>query len=126
MTEAKLNYMIGETDAVLKTMCMDSSDDEQARTLAAIGKHIVDQDVVITTAQIPGRAAPRLITAEMVQRMRPGSVIVDVAADTGGNCELTQPGETVTVMIPAVVPTAEFDPAKPDDYLKSFAIAKTA
>jgi NAD(P) transhydrogenase subunit alpha len=71
------------------------SDDEQARTLAAIGRHIVDQDLVITTAQIPGRAAPRLVTAEMVRGMRPGSVIVDLAAETGGNCELTVLGETV-------------------------------
>ena len=71
------------------------SEDEQARTLAAIGRHIVDQDLVITTAQIPGRAAPRLITAQMVHGMRPGSVIVDLAAETGGNCELTVLGETV-------------------------------
>lgn len=71
------------------------SDDEQARTLAAIGRHIVGQDMVITTAQIPGRAAPRLITADMVRGMRPGSVIVDLAAETGGNCELTVLGETV-------------------------------
>lgn len=71
------------------------SEDEQARTLAAIGRHIVDQDLVITTAQIPGRTAPRLITADMVRSMRPGSVIVDLAAETGGNCELTVLGETV-------------------------------
>jgi len=71
------------------------SDDEQERTLAAIGRHIVDQDLVITTAQIPGRAAPRLVTAEMVRSMKPGSVIVDLAAETGGNCELTVLGETV-------------------------------
>ena len=71
------------------------TEDEQAKTLAAIGKHIVDQDLVVTTAQIPGRPAPRLITAEMVAGMRPGSVIVDLAAETGGNCELSKPGETV-------------------------------
>jgi NAD(P) transhydrogenase subunit alpha len=71
------------------------SEDEQGRTLAAIGRHIVDQDLVVTTAQIPGRAAPRLITAEMVRGMRAGSVIVDLAAETGGNCELTVAGETV-------------------------------
>jgi H+-translocating NAD(P) transhydrogenase subunit alpha len=71
------------------------SEDEQARTLAAIAGHIRDQDLVITTAQIPGRPAPVLITAEMVGSMRPGSVIVDVAAEAGGNCELSRPGETV-------------------------------
>jgi NAD(P) transhydrogenase subunit alpha len=54
-----------------------------------------DQDVVITTAQIPGREAPRLITSEMVDSMRAGSVIVDLAADTGGNCELTKAGTVV-------------------------------
>ena len=57
--------------------------------------HIAKQDIVITTALIPGRPAPRLISAEMVHSMRPGSVIVDLAAERGGNCELTHPGETV-------------------------------
>jgi NAD(P) transhydrogenase subunit alpha len=70
--------------------------DEQARVMGAIAAHIKDQDLVITTAAIPGRPAPRLITAEMVRSMRLGSVIVDLAAETGGNCELTRAGETVT------------------------------
>jgi len=52
-------------------------------------------DVVITTALVPGRPAPRLVTAEAVQGMKPGSVIVDLAGETGGNCELTEPGQTV-------------------------------
>jgi H+-translocating NAD(P) transhydrogenase subunit alpha len=71
------------------------TEDEQERTLAAIARHIRDQDLVITTAQIPGRQAPVLITAAMVDTMRPGSVIVDLAAESGGNCELSRPGETV-------------------------------
>jgi NAD(P) transhydrogenase subunit alpha len=71
------------------------SDDEQQRTLAAIGEHLPSVDVVIATAQIPGRPAPRLLTAAMLRTMRPGSVIVDLAAETGGNCEVTRPGETV-------------------------------
>jgi H+-translocating NAD(P) transhydrogenase subunit alpha len=71
------------------------SEDEQERTLRAIAAHIREVDLVITTAQIPGRPAPRLITTEMVRSMRPGAVIVDLAADTGGNCEATRPGETV-------------------------------
>ncbi len=54
-----------------------------------------EQDVVITTAAVPGRKSPILITAEMVSVMQPGSVIVDIAAERGGNCELTRPGETV-------------------------------
>jgi NAD(P) transhydrogenase subunit alpha len=75
----------------------EQSADEQARTLAAIGNHIKDVDLVISTAQIPGKPAPKLITADMVKTMRAGSVIVDCAAETGGNCELSKPGETVVV-----------------------------
>jgi len=71
------------------------AEDERQRTLDTIHKHIVSQDMVITTAQIPNRAAPKLITDEMVAAMKPGSVIVDIAADTGGNTTLTKPGETV-------------------------------
>jgi NAD(P) transhydrogenase subunit alpha len=58
-------------------------------------KQAKDADIIITTALIPGRPAPRLITAEMVQSMKPGSVIVDMAAEQGGNCELTVPGQVV-------------------------------
>ena len=58
---------------------------------------VADSDVVITTAAIPGKKAPVLLTQEMVRGMRPGSVIVDLAAEGGGNCELTRPGETVEV-----------------------------
>ncbi len=74
---------------------------------------VAGSDVVITTAAIPGRRSPVLVTAQMVRRMRPGSVIVDLAAEGGGNCELTRPGETVqahgvTVLgplnLPATVP----------------------
>jgi proton-translocating NAD(P)+ transhydrogenase subunit alpha len=62
-----------------------------------IGEHVAAADVVISTAAIPGRRAPILVTKEMVARMRPGSVLVDLAADTGGNVELTKPGEAVVV-----------------------------
>lgn len=68
---------------------------EQQRVWKAVGGHLPDMDLVITTAQIPGRPAPRLITAEMVGTMKAGSVIVDLAAETGGNCALTQCGKTV-------------------------------
>jgi len=61
----------------------------------ALGDVLAEQNVVITTAAVPGRRAPILITAEMAARMAPGSVIVDIAAERGGNCELTRPGETV-------------------------------
>lgn len=69
--------------------------EQQARQQAALEERIPDFDVVITTAAIPGRPAPRLIPASAVERMRSGSVIVDVAAETGGNCEVTVPGEVV-------------------------------
>ena len=69
--------------------------EQQNKVLEAIAKHLPDADLVITTAQIPGKPAPRLITAEMVGHMKPGSVIVDLAVETGGNCELTRAGETV-------------------------------
>jgi NAD(P) transhydrogenase subunit alpha len=58
-------------------------------------KVVAGSDVVVTTALIPGRPAPKLITAEMVEAMAPGSVVVDLAAERGGNCELTRPDETV-------------------------------
>ena len=61
----------------------------------ALEARIAEFDVVITTAAVPGRAAPKIIPASAVKAMRPGSVIVDLAAETGGNCELTQPGEVV-------------------------------
>jgi H+-translocating NAD(P) transhydrogenase subunit alpha len=66
--------------------------DAQQRELT---EAITGFDVVITTALVPGRPAPRLVTAEAVRGMRPGSVIVDLAGEAGGNCELTEPGQTV-------------------------------
>jgi NAD(P) transhydrogenase subunit alpha len=69
--------------------------EEQVQQQSALEERIPDFDAVITTAAVPGRPAPKLIPARAVERMRPGSVIVDLAAETGGNCELTQPGETV-------------------------------
>ena len=71
------------------------NEDEQQRTLAVLDAHLKDMDLVVSTAAIPGRRAPLLINAAMVGRMKRGAVIVDVAAETGGNCELTKPGETV-------------------------------
>jgi H+-translocating NAD(P) transhydrogenase subunit alpha len=66
--------------------------DQERRERELIGDHVSASDVVIATAMVPGRKAPVLITADMVKRMRPGSVIVDLAAEVGGNCELTKPG----------------------------------
>jgi NAD(P) transhydrogenase subunit alpha len=66
--------------------------EQQAQQQAELEKQLPDYDAVITTAAIPGRPAPRLIPASAVRAMRTGSVIVDLAAETGGNCELTEPG----------------------------------
>ncbi|MFF2088431.1 Re/Si-specific NAD(P)(+) transhydrogenase subunit alpha [Nocardia sp. NPDC058176] len=71
------------------------TDDEKAQQQKALEDAIKGFDVVITTALVPGRPAPRLVTAAAVEGMKPGSVIVDLAGETGGNCELTEPGETV-------------------------------
>ncbi len=71
--------------------------EQQAAIQAALRAHLAGMDLVITTAQIPGRTAPRLISTETVRTMAPGSVIVDLAAESGGNCEATKAGETVDV-----------------------------
>jgi NAD(P) transhydrogenase subunit alpha len=69
--------------------------EQQARQQELMAEAIGKVDVVITTAAVPGRRAPILVTEEAVKKMKPGSVIVDLAAETGGNCELSEPGETV-------------------------------
>jgi H+-translocating NAD(P) transhydrogenase subunit alpha len=73
------------------------TDEENEKVREALTENVARQDVVITTAQIPGRPAPLLITAEAVRGMQPGSVLVDLAADSGGNVEPSKPGETVDV-----------------------------
>ncbi|MBT3071279.1 Re/Si-specific NAD(P)(+) transhydrogenase subunit alpha [Rhodomicrobium sp. Az07] len=73
----------------------EMSDEYKKKQAALIASHIAAQDVVITTALIPGRPAPRLVTREMVESMKPGSVIVDLAAERGGNVEGTVPGQIV-------------------------------
>jgi NAD(P) transhydrogenase subunit alpha len=91
-----------------------ATSDELAAIQELVGKHMRDQDLTVTTAQVPGKPAPRLITTATVEGMRHGSVIVDLAAESGGNCELTRAGETVVhagvtiigpVNVPAMLPT---------------------
>ena len=71
------------------------TDAERAQQQTALEQAITKFDVVITTALVPGRPAPRLVTAAAVEGMKPGSVVIDLAGETGGNCELTEPGQTV-------------------------------
>jgi NAD(P) transhydrogenase subunit alpha len=75
----------------------EMSKEYQAKQAALVAEHIKKQDIVITTALIPGRPAPRLVTKEMVASMRPGSVIVDLAVERGGNVEGATAGEVVEV-----------------------------
>jgi NAD(P) transhydrogenase subunit alpha len=87
------------------------SDEDKARQREILAAQVAQSDVVITTALIGGVFAPKLITADMVRAMRPGTVIVDLGADGGGNCELSRPGETVavggvTVMAPLNLPAS--------------------
>jgi NAD(P) transhydrogenase subunit alpha len=71
------------------------AEDQQRRVLEAVARAIAGQDLVVSTAQVPGRRAPLLVTDEMLRTMAPGSVVVDLAAETGGNVAATRPGETV-------------------------------
>jgi NAD(P) transhydrogenase subunit alpha len=70
------------------------TDEERAEQQRRLGEHLKTIDVIVCTAAVPGRPAPKIISAAMVDGMKPGSVIVDLAAETGGNCELTRPGDT--------------------------------
>lgn len=71
------------------------TDEERAEQQRRLGEHLKGIDVVVCTAAVPGRPAPKILSAAMVRGMKPGSVIVDLAAETGGNCELTVPGQTI-------------------------------
>lgn len=70
------------------------TDEESAEQQRRLGEHLKNIDVIVCTAAVPGRPAPKIITAHMVQGMKPGTVVMDLAAESGGNCELTRPGDT--------------------------------
>ena len=74
----------------------EMSDDYKRRQTELVDKHARNADIIITTALIPGKPAPRLVSAELVAQMKAGSVIIDMAAEAGGNCERTRPGEVYT------------------------------
>jgi H+-translocating NAD(P) transhydrogenase subunit alpha len=92
---AFLEVALPETGEASGGYAQELSEETQRLQRELLAEHIAASDVVITTALVPGRPAPQLIGADMVASMRPGSVIVDLAAEAGGNCELTAPGETV-------------------------------
>ncbi len=73
------------------------TDEERAEQQRLLGEHLKNIDVIVCTAAVPGRPAPKIVSAAMVAGMKPGSVVVDLAAETGGNCELTRPGSTFEV-----------------------------
>ena len=84
--------------------------EERAEQQKRLGEHLKGIDVIVTTAAVPGRPAPKIITKSMVEGMKAGAVLVDLAAETGGNCELTKPGETyvhnnVTIVGPLGLPS---------------------
>jgi NAD(P) transhydrogenase subunit alpha len=107
-TRPVVREQVESLGAIFVELALDVEEGEDARGYARelseaqvvqqqelVARTVAESDVVITTALIPGRPAPRLVTAEGVAAMRPGSVIVDLAAETGGNCELTEPGKVV-------------------------------
>jgi H+-translocating NAD(P) transhydrogenase subunit alpha len=95
--------------------------DEQRRQQEALEERIPEFDVVITTAAVPGRPAPRLIPATAVRAMRPGSVIVDLAAETGGNCELTKPGEEIVTEGVTIIGSTNVPSTMPSDASRLYA-----
>lgn len=97
---------------------VEQSDEYKAKQAELIQQHAIKANVVITTAQIPGRKAPVLITKETVGSMQPGSVIVDLAASTGGNCELTKNDETVVVGGVSIIGNSNFASTTPSDASK--------
>lgn len=106
--------LIGGDSETAGGYAKEQSDERQAAIQAALAQHLASMDLIITTAQIPGRTAPRLISTATVRTMSPGAVIVDLAAESGGNCEATIAGETVDIAgvhvigpinLPATMPT---------------------
>lgn len=90
-----LEIDLGESGEGAGGYAKELSEEAHRKEVELLAKAVRENDIVITTAAIPGRRAPVLITADMVRDMKPGAVIVDLAAETGGNCELTEPGKTV-------------------------------
>jgi NAD(P) transhydrogenase subunit alpha len=90
-----LEVELPETGEASGGYAQELSAETQRLQRELLAEHVASSDVVVTTALVPGRPAPQLVGADMVASMRPGSVIVDLAAEAGGNCELTEPGTTI-------------------------------
>ncbi|MDP4224191.1 MAG: Re/Si-specific NAD(P)(+) transhydrogenase subunit alpha [Bacteroidota bacterium] len=99
---------------------VEQTEEFEKKQQQLIHDHAAVSDVVITTAQIPGKRAPVLIPKETVMAMKPGSVIVDLAASTGGNCELTENDKTITVNGVAIIGNSDFPSEMPADASKMF------
>jgi NAD(P) transhydrogenase subunit alpha len=97
---------------------VEQTEEYQEKQAQLIQQHAIKADAVIATAQIPGRKAPLLITKETVAAMRPGSVIIDLAASTGGNCELTKNGETVVSGRVTIIGNSNLASTTPSDASK--------
>ena len=92
----------------------EQSEEKQQRDRELLRTRIKETDAIITTALVPGKRAPILVTKEMVEDMRPGSVIVDLAAENGGNCELTDPGAIVDHQQVKIIGPGEHTEQRPD------------
>ena len=97
------------------------AEEAQARLLENLAPHVAEADVVISTAQIPGKPAPRLVTRAMVESMHPGSVIVDLAASTGGNCELTRVDEEIVEGGVVILGPTDLESRNPTDASRMYA-----
>jgi len=107
-------------DAGAGGYAVEQTDDFKKKQQQLIHDRAVASDVIITTAQIPGKKAPVLVYKETVKAMKPGSVIVDLAASSGGNCELTQDNKTVTVNGVTIIGKSDFPSDMPSDASKMF------
>lgn len=118
---AKFVEVEGATDdASAGGYAVEQTEEFKERQRQMIHEHCAKADIIICTAQIPGRKAPVLVTKESVQAMNPGSVIIDLAASTGGNCELTKNAEIVTVHDVTIVGESNYPSAMPRDASQMF------
>jgi NAD(P) transhydrogenase subunit alpha len=107
-------------DAAAGGYAVEQTEDFRKKQQELIQKRAIAADVVIATAQIPGKKAPVLLLKETVNAMKPGSLIVDLAASTGGNCELTRNGETITVNGVTIIGKSDYPSDMPADASKMF------